>query len=317
MVPYTCGVSSRQLVVLGTSSQAPTRYRAHNSFVLRWDDQMILFDPGEGTQRQFIFAGLSVARLTAICITHFHGDHSLGLAGVVQRRALDSRTGASSLQPLPVFFPADGIEYFERLRSASIFHDTSGVVAQPISEPGVAGMIGSLELRADYLSHRVTTLGYRLTERPRRHVKTETLAPLGISGPDIGRVLRDGSIQTPQGLVTADDISAVGPGQAMAFVMDTAPCEAAVDLAQDVDLLVAESTYLDSEVELAARYRHLTAGQAASIARQANARRLVLGHFSARYRDNSGFAAEAGAIHPDVVVAEDLAVIAVPSRKAS
>jgi len=307
-------VSSRQLVVLGTSSQAPTRYRAHNGFVLRWDDQMILFDPGEGTQRQFIFAGVSVARLTAICITHFHGDHSLGLAGVVQRRALDSRTGAS---PLPVFFPADGIEYFERLRSASIFYDTSGVVPQPISEAGVAGMIGSLELRADYLSHRVTTLGYRLTEPPRRHVNTETLAPLGISGPDIGRVLRDGSIQTPHGLVTADDISAVGPGQSMAFVMDTAPCEAAVNLARDVDLLVAESTYLDSEVELAARYRHLTAGQAASIARQANARRLVLGHFSARYRDNSGFATEAGAIHPDVVVAEDLAVIAVPSRKAN
>ena len=70
-------MSSRELVVLGTASQAPTRYRAHNSFVLRWEDQLVLFDPGEGTQRQFIFAKLSVARLTAICITHFHGDHCL------------------------------------------------------------------------------------------------------------------------------------------------------------------------------------------------------------------------------------------------
>ena len=310
-------MSSRELVVLGTASQAPTRRRAHNGYVLRWDDQLILFDPGEGTQRQFIFAGLSVARLTAICITHFHGDHSLGLAGVIQRRALDARSAGTELPPLPVFFPSDGIDYFERLRSASIFHDTSGVEARPISTRGVAGTIGPLELRAEHLRHRVTTLGYRLSEPPRRHVNKALLAQRGIAGPDVGRLLRAGHLDTQKGRVEADDVSEVRPGQSMAFVMDTAVCPEATALAAGVDLLVAESTYQESEVDLAERYRHLTAAQAATIARDAGARRLVLTHFSARYPDNAGFAAEAGRIHDDVVVAEDLAVIPVPTRRRS
>ncbi len=309
-------MSSRELVVLGTASQAPTRYRAHNSFVLRWDDQLILFDPGEGTQRQFIFANLSVARLTAICITHFHGDHSLGLAGVIQRRALDSRSGTRSLPPLPVFFPADGIEYFERLRTSSIFHDTSNVVPQPIAVGGQVGPIGSLELSAAPLAHRVTTLGYRLSEPDGVRVDQAALDRHGLAGPDVGRLLDEGSIETDHGTVTAAEVTVPRRGQSFAFIMDTAPCAAAVELARDVDLLVTESTYLESEVGLAADYGHLTAGQAARIAVEAGARRLVLGHFSARYTDNEGFTAEAGAVHPDVVVAEDLAVVRVPGRPA-
>jgi len=308
-------MSSRHLVVLGTASQAPTRYRAHNGFVLRWDDQMVLFDPGEGTQRQFIFAGLSIARLTAVCITHFHGDHCLGLAGVIQRRALDSRSTPHGLAPLPVYFPGDGGEFFERLRSSSIFHDTSRVEARPIDQAGVVGTIGELELRAEYLEHRVTTLGYRLSESDGRRLDPTRLEAFALEGPIVGRLLREGSVEAPSGrLINLDEVSVDRLGQAMAFVMDTAPCQAAVDLARGVDLMVAESTYLESEVELAARYRHLTAAQAAAMAGQAGARRLVLGHFSARYPDNELFRAEAAAIHDDVVVAEDLAVIEVPSR---
>ena len=307
-------MSSRELVVLGTASQAPTRYRAHNSFVLRWDDQLILFDPGEGTQRQFIFAKLSVARLTAICITHFHGDHSLGLSGVIQRRALDSRSGTRTLPPLPVYFPADGVEYFERLRTSSIFHDTSSVVPKPIAVAGTVDAIGPLTLSAAPLDHRVTTVGYRLSEADGRRVDRAALERHGITGPDVGRLLDAGSIRTAHGVVTVDDVTRPRPGQSFAFIMDTAPCANAVELARGVDLMVAESTYLESEVDLAADYGHLTAGQAATMAVQAGARRLVLGHFSSRYTDNEGFAVEAGAIHPDVVVAEDLMVVKVPGR---
>ncbi len=309
-------MSSRELVVLGTASQAPTRYRAHNSFVLRWDDQLILFDPGEGTQRQFIFAGLSVARLTAICITHFHGDHSLGLSGVIQRRALDSRSGTRTLPPLPVYFPADGVEYFERLRTSSIFHDTSKVVPKPIAVAGPVGSIGPLTLSAAPLDHRVTTLGYRLREADGLRVDQAALDRHGITGPDVGRLLDTGSIETDRGVVSVAEVTLPRPGQSFAFIMDTAPCASAVELARGVDLMVAESTYLESEADLAADYRHLTAGQAATMAVEAGARRLVLGHFSSRYTDNAGFAAEAGAIHPDVVVAEDLTVVRVPGRLA-
>src|SRR5919198_5227414 len=110
---------ARELVVLGTASQAPTRQRNHNGYLLRWDAEGILFDPGEGTQRQLILAGVAPSAITRICITHFHGDHCLGLPGVVQRLALDGVA-----HPVDVYFPASGLEYFERLRRASIFHDT-------------------------------------------------------------------------------------------------------------------------------------------------------------------------------------------------
>ena len=97
--------------MLGTACQAPTRRRNHNGYLLRWDGEGILFDPGEGTQRQMVLAGVSASDLTRICVSHFHGDHCLGLTGVVQRLALDRVE-----HPVPAHYPASGQEYFDRLR---------------------------------------------------------------------------------------------------------------------------------------------------------------------------------------------------------
>jgi ribonuclease Z len=98
-------VSVRELVVLGTSAQVPTRTRAHHGALLRWDDEAILFDPGEGTQRQLSLAGVSPSSITRICLTHLHGDHCLGLPGVLQRLALDDLE-----RPVHLYFPASGLE---------------------------------------------------------------------------------------------------------------------------------------------------------------------------------------------------------------
>src|ERR671928_808399 len=106
---------ARELVVLGTASQAPTRYRNHNGYLLRWDDAGILFDPGEGTQRQLLLAGVTASAVDRICITHFHGDHCLGLPGVLQRLSLDQAVG-----PVSVYFPAGGQVYFDRLHHAAV-----------------------------------------------------------------------------------------------------------------------------------------------------------------------------------------------------
>lgn len=309
-------MSARELVVLGTASQAPTRLRAHNGYVLRWDDQLVLFDPGEGSQRQCILAGVAVARLSAICITHFHGDHSLGLPGVLQRRALDSRSSNRALPPLPVHFPADGQAYFDRLRTSTIFHDTSGTVAVPITGREMVGTIGtSLQLRTEVLDHRVTTIGYRLDEPDGVSLDKAKLAAAGIRGADVGRLVADGVIETGGRWVHLDAVSKRRPGQSMAFIMDTRPCEGALALADGADLVVCESTYLERDAELATTYHHMTAAQAGRLADEAGARRLVLTHFSARYPDSDVFLHEAAAHHDDVVVAEDLAVIAVPPRQ--
>jgi ribonuclease Z len=309
-------MAARELIVLGTASQAPTRYRAHNSYALRWDDKLILFDPGEGTQRQCILADVAVARLDAVCVTHFHGDHCLGLPGVIQRRALDARSTPDGLPPLPVFYPADGQVYLDRMRQVTIFHDTSNLDPRPISQPGPVADLGGLELRAAALDHRVTTFGYRLSEPDGISLDRAKLDAAGIVGPDVGRLLDQGWFDVDGRRVELGEVSTPRPGQSMAFIMDTAPCDGAAELAHGVDLLVCESTYTETHRDLARSYRHLTARQAAEMATEAGARRLVLTHFSARYPDNTVFEEEASQFHPDVVAASDLAVIPVPKRGA-
>lgn len=309
-------MTGRQLIVLGTASQAPTRHRHHNSYALRWDDRLLLFDPGEGTQRQSILAGVAIARLDAVCVTHFHGDHCLGLPGVIQRRALDNRSTERAPVALPVFYPVEGQPYFDRLRSASIFHDTSEVLGCPLEADGPVAEVGpSAMLSAAALNHRVPTMGYRVDEPDGIGLDQAKLVARSITGPDVGRLIRQGRIETESGTVGLAEVSRRRPGQSMAFVMDTALCDGAEQLAHGVDLLVCESTFLHKDVELAQTYRHLTAFQAATLARQAGARRLVLTHFSARYDDARAFEQEAREVHDDVVVAEDLLTIEVPPRR--
>lgn len=302
-------MAQRELIVLGSAAQTPTRERNHNGYLLRWDREVILFDPGEGTQRQMLFAGISAAKLNRICITHFHGDHCLGLPGVIQRLSLDSARG-----PVDVYYPAAGRPYFERLRGAAAFHETTPLVPHP-SEEGVVAETGGFVLSAMALDHRVETLGWRLEEPDGRSLVADKLVTAGLEGPVVGQLQRDGEVTVAGRRVTFDEVSEPYRGQRFAFVMDTALCDAAVELARDADLLVCEATYLEADADLAAKYKHLTAAQAATIARDAGARRLVLTHFSQRYGDPARFAEEAGAIFDDVIVAEDLARVAVPARR--
>lgn len=303
---------ARELVVLGCASQVPTRHRNHNGYALRFDDQLVLFDPGEGFQRQCTLAGVSLSRATGLCLTHFHGDHCLGVPGVLQRRSLD---GAAL--PLPVWFPADGAAYFERLRFGTIWHDTVGVDARPV-EPdhrGEVGWLGPLRVSTRPLEHRVTAIGYRLEEPDGIRLDGEALAAAGIRGADVARLLGEGSFDTGSRVHHVDEFTRTRPGQSMAFIMDTRLCDGAVELAAGVDLLVCESTYLEAEGDLARDHFHLTARQAGWLAREAGARRLLLTHFSQRYPDSRRFAEEAGAVHDDVIAAEDLLRVPLPPRR--
>lgn len=305
-------MSARELVVLGSASSMPTRHRNHNGYFLRWDDEGILFDPGEGTQRQFTLADVSPAGVTRICVTHLHGDHCLGLPGMILRVA-------NSMGPLPVrvAYPASGGEWFDRLRSATIGQDEVPVEPMPLDGDGtvLVEATDAFTLTAMRLRHRVDAFGYRLEEPAGRRMLPDRLAAHGVTGPDVGRLQREGSVSVDGCTVRLDDVSEHRPGQVFAFVMDTAWCDAAVELAAGADLLVCESTFLEPELALAERYGHLTAGQAGRLAAEAGARRLVLTHFSARYADPQAFADEAATeFGGDIVVAEDLMRIEVPAR---
>jgi ribonuclease Z len=308
-------MSARELIVLGTASQVPTRTRNHNALFLQWDDLGILFDPGEGTQRQMIHAGLAATQITHIALTHFHGDHCLGLAGIVQRLSLDRVP-----HPVEVFYPQSGQVYFERLRHASIFYDGATIVPRPIGgatdEEIVAGRWGKVRLLARPLEHGVECYGYRLQEDDGRRMLPERLAEAGVAGPAVGELVRRGQVTVAGQTVRLEEVSAPRPGQAFAVTMDTRPCEGAMQLARGADLLVCEATYLNSEAQEAHEHYHTTAAQAAELARTAGVCRLVLTHFSQRYTDLEPFAQEAAVIHPDVTAAADLVRVPLPARRA-
>ncbi|MEV0534623.1 ribonuclease Z [Kitasatospora sp. NPDC050463] len=307
-------MSQRELVVLGTASQVPTRHRNHNGYLLRWDGEGLLFDPGEGTQRQMLHAGVSATQITRIAVTHFHGDHSLGLAGVIQRINLDRVP-----HPVDIYFPASGEVYFERLRHATAFHETAVLRPRPIDEPGPLPAPGArFALDAVRLSHPVESFGYRLTEPDGRRLVPERLAALGIAGPDVGRLQHLGAIESNGRSVTLDQVSELRRGQRFAFVMDTRLCEGVHELAEGADLLVIEATFTDADTRLAEEHGHLTAGQAGKVAAEAGAGTLVLTHFSQRYPDLGQHLADARK-HFDgtVVLAEDLARVPVPPRRRS
>lgn len=293
----------RELVVFGTASQVPTRTRNHNGYLLRWDGEGLLFDPGEGTQRQMLHAGVSATQITCICLTHVHGDHCFGLPGVLSRMALDGVA-----HPVHLHYPASGEEMVRALVAVS----SPGIDLRLYPHGGAGTVAPGLVVQP--LKHRIETYGYRLTEPDGRTFLPDRLAAAGIGGADVGRLQREGSL----GGVLLEDVSVPRPGQGFAFVMDTAPCAGAEELASGVDLLVAESTFSNDDAGLAGEYRHLTAGQAGELAAGAAVGTLVLTHFSSRYGDDvTPLAHEARerAGAATVVAANDLDRIAFPKRR--
>ncbi|MFF3464980.1 ribonuclease Z [Streptomyces sp. NPDC002619] len=301
-------MSARELVVLGTASQVPTRHRNHNGYLLRWDGEGILFDPGEGTQRQMLRAGVAAHDLNRICVTHFHGDHSLGLPGVIQGINLNRVP-----HPVTAHYPRSGQRFFDRLRYASAYRETVEITEAPVDRDGDLVVTPSYTLQTHKLSHPVEAYGYRLVEPDGRRMLPERLAANGIKGPDVRRIQREGAL----GDVTLDDVSELRHGQRFAFVMDTRLCDGVYALADGCDMLVIESTFQDEDAELADDSGHLTAGQAGRVAQEAGVRHLVLTHFSQRYSEPEVCErqARAAGFEGELTVAHDLQTVPVPKRR--
>jgi ribonuclease Z len=302
----------RELVVLGTASQAPTRYRNHNGYFLRFDETGILFDPGEGTQRQMLLAGIRSSAVTDICITHFHGDHCLGLPGVVQRLSLDEVGHEVAL-----WYPASGQPYVDRLLEASVFENHLVLRQHPVADAGPVHVSPAWALSAARLDHDPETLGWRLEEPAGRTMLPARLEELGIRGPDVGILQRTGLLEVAgwPAPVRLEEVSVERPGQVVAFVMDTALCASAEGLAAGADLLVCEATFAGAEEDLARSFGHMTAPQAGRLAARTGVRRLVITHFSQRYPDEGVLLEEAAAEFGDVVAARDLLEIPLPPRR--
>jgi ribonuclease Z len=294
----------RNLTILGCSSQQPTRKRNHGAYLVRWNEEGFLFDPGEGTQRQFIFADVAPTCVTRILISHFHGDHCLGLGSMLMRLNLDKVT-----HPIHCYYPASGQVYFERLRYSSIYHQTIQVIEHPVKQEGIVEEDERFRIEARFLEHGVDNIGWRITESDTRRFDKAKLDAAGVKGPSVRLLEEKGEIIINDKRVRIDDVSQIRRGDSFAVAIDTLPCQAAIDLARDAKLFLCESTYLESHRHLAQKHHHLTAKQAAEIAKAAGAETLVLTHFSARYQDAEDFALEAQPIFPNVIAAEDFKVI--------
>ncbi len=300
-------MSVRDLTILGCSSQQPTRKRNHGAYLLRWNDEGFLFDPGEGTQRQFIFANIAPTCVTRIFVSHFHGDHCLGLGSMLMRLNLDKVT-----HPIHCYYPASGQVYFERLRYGTMYHENIHVVQHPVSRPGLVEEDETFRIEAFRLEHGVDNFAWRIQEKDVRKFEKEKLKEKGIVGPMVRTLETEGKIEVNGVTVTLDEVSYLKPGGIFSIVIDTLPCQAAIQAANNATLFLCESTYLEEQRDLAEKYLHLTARQAAEIAKKAGAHQLILTHYSARYQDLHEFEKEARSVFPNTYVADDLKVFPFP-----
>ncbi|MBI5272999.1 MAG: ribonuclease Z [Chlamydiia bacterium] len=294
-------MSVKDLIILGCSSQQPTRFRNHGAYLLRWNDEGLLFDPGEGTQRQFIFADIAPPVVTRIFISHFHGDHCLGFGSMLMRLNLDKVT-----HPIHCYYPASGKKFFDRLRYSCMYHEHIYVVEHPVRQEGLVEDDGKFRIEAAFLDHGVENIGWRVTEPDAIRFHKEELKKRGIEGPLVKQLEQKKSLEIGGRLISLEEVSYIRKGDTFAYVVDTRPCKSALTLAKGARMFLCESTYLQEECRLAEEYQHMTALQAAEIAREAGVHTLILTHFSARYRELEAFAREARTVFPNTFVAEDL-----------
>jgi ribonuclease Z len=302
-----------KVIPLGTSSGKPTLRRNVSALAVVREAEWLLFDCGEGAQTQIAKAGLSPNRLVAMFITHLHGDHFNGVAGLLSTMGLDRRT-----RNLSVTGPKGLNEYLntlERLKVIFVNYPIELNELDVFEEPANIFQGSEYTVTTRRLEHRLFALGYRVDEhaKPGRF-NVQRAEELGVpEGPLWGRLQAGEEVMSPGGKTVrpSDVLGAPRPGKSIAYCLDTRPCAASIDLARKVDLLIHEATYTEEFATEAQQYGHSTAAQAAYTAREAGAKQLLITHFSSRYPDPAPLLQEAREIFPNTILAEDLMEIEV------
>jgi ribonuclease Z len=218
--------------------------------------------------------------------------------------------------PIHCYYPASGKRYFDRLRYGTIYHEAITVIEHPIEYPG--GLVHQDEnftIEARFLDHGIDNLGWRVSEPDTIRFHKDKLQQAGIHGSCIRDLEKQGWIEHQGQRIQLSDVSYVKHGDSIAVIIDTRPCAAALQLAKNTRLLLCESTYLSDEHELALHHKHMTANEAAQLAKEAQANTLVLTHFSARYPDHQAFEIEAKKIFPNTIAAKDLQKISFRDKR--
>lgn len=302
-----------KLIFLGTGGSIPTPERGLPAVALRHERELLLFDCAEGTQRQMARAGVSPMRLDAIFITHLHGDHFLGLAGLVQTLSLMDRE-----RKLEIFCQKGEGKRIESYLQIPYYTLTFELRVHEL-EPGEELRRRGYRILTIEADHNVPSLAYALVEdeRPGKLYPDKAIA-LGVkAGPDFSRLkagesvkLRDRSIVKPEQVMGPPR-----PGRKVVYTGDTRPSKRIVELARNADVLIHDCTLADELAEKAAESAHSTPSEAAEVAKQADVKQLALIHISPRYEDDAVLLEQAQKIFPNTVVARDLMELEVPLRK--
>ena len=276
----SAGMSILRLTFLGTSAAAPTLHRNVSGLAVKADSDLLLFDCGEGSQRQMIRYGTGFT-VAAAFFTHFHADHYLGIIGFLRTLGMGGRTETMHLYgPLPAKKVLDAAIHLgvERLAFPVEIHELKG--GEKVARSGYS-------VTAVRVDHRVNALGYVLEEDVRAgRFDLEAAKKLGVTpGPDFGRLQKGESVKAADGSTVAPEqvMGAARPGRRVVISGDTRPCAALTEASAGADLLIHESTFSDDEQERAIETRHSTAREAGKVAQEAKVRRLVLTHLSSRH----------------------------------
>jgi len=302
-----------KVTLLGTGGMIPTLYRNLPSIALKRDGDLFLFDCGEGTQIQFIRASLSFGKLFAIFLSHLHGDHVIGLPGLLMTIMQQSRE-----KPLLIFGPPGTREYVDLFRKCLGFNPSYFLDIREIAE-GLVYSGNGFRMEAIALDHRLPTFAFSLTEDSRPGCFfPEKARELGVpEGPLFGKLQRGEPLTLENGKKVTPDM-VMGPprkGRKFVYVSDTRPCAPVIEFARNADFLIHEGMFSDDMEEDARKKGHSTVSQAARIAREAGVKKLVITHISSRYRQINELLSQARGVFPTAIIGKDLMEFDIPLHK--
>ena len=302
---------SLQVIFLGTAASIPTVERALPSVVVKRKNELFMFDCGEGAQRQMIKARVGFHKKMKVFVTHMHGDHVLGLPGLLQSMSLLDRT-----RKLEIYGPVGIKEFIKAIQRTVQFVLTYQVEICEIENEGVVCEENEYYVQVAQTDHVIPSFAFALIEKPRPgKFNPEKADRLGIpEGPLWSKLQHGEKVKLPTGkMVTPEQV--VGSqrvGRKIVYSGDTRPVKSLEKLAESADLLIHEATLDDDLTERAEEDGHSTPSQAARTAKKAKAKRLVLTHISSRYKSTSPLLEQARKIFPNVDVAEDFTKIEIP-----
>ncbi|MHB8352736.1 MAG: ribonuclease Z [Thermoplasmata archaeon] len=291
-----------QLTFLGTAGSWPTKERNASAIALEVGRELLLLDCGEGTQRQLFHSTRSFMRVRRIFLTHFHGDHFLGLPGLIQSMGLNHRT-----EPLDLYGPPDSREILERVLTLGYFTLRFPVTIHPLTA-GASVELDGYTVRTAAAEHPVPSLAYRVEEAAKRgRFDGERARALGIQGAQFGRLEAGETVEVRGRRIAPEEVMGPQrPGRSVVYSGDSAPSAEIARLARGATVLIHEATTGEELEKDANTWGHSSARQAATIARDAEVGELFLTHFSSRYKDLEPLQAEARALFPGSHTARDL-----------